>query len=59
MADPLVDQLLAEQRENSKTIVFLAELLGKTLGERDKARDLAVRLEAEIARLAKDRVYPD
>lgn len=39
---------LLEQIDQQKTVVvFLAKCFGKALSERDKARDLAVAMEAE------------
>lgn len=50
----ILARLYAQQRENSQTILFLATALGKALAERDRARDLACRLEAELARQTSD-----
>lgn len=49
-----VYDLRSELEEQTKTILFLARLLGKTLGQRDRARDLAVTLEQELAVLRVD-----
>lgn len=43
------DDAAAEIELQKKTILFLARLLVKTIGQRDRARDLAARLEQELA----------
>ena len=50
--DDLEDELATtkdELAEYKATVLFLARLLGKTMGQRDRARDLAVTLEQRLA----------
>lgn len=43
-----VERLTSEREAYRETVLFLARLLGKTMAERDRARDLGTRLEQEL-----------